>query len=158
MKNLTEIKKENIRDVIMSQISKAKKEILATMDVAEEIKNPLSVKYFSLLSKKHKEGVKIKRVIFGSTKHYKHLLKEVKDKNLFFTGKYTKSKNYKRMIMIDKTKLFFRKVIKDKEKFYFTTDNKYLEEYKKYFNRFLISPHKKQNPARIPPQVQSPAQ
>ncbi len=136
MQNLAEIKKENIRHEVMSQIQKAKNEILATMDITEELKNPLPKKYFSLLHKKHKKGIKIKRVIFGSTKQYKHLLKEAIDKNLSFTGKHTKSKNYKKMIMIDKTKLFFRKRIKDKERFYFTTDNKYLEEYKKYFNRF----------------------
>lgn len=136
MQNLKEIKKENIRDAVMSQIRKAKKEILATMDIAEELNNPLPIKYFSLLHKKHKEGIKIERIIFGSTKQYKYLLNEVIDKNLFFIGKHTKSKNYKRMIMIDETKLFFKKQVKDKVKFYFTTDIKQIKEYKKYFNRF----------------------
>src|SRR3989344_1068648 len=127
MKNLLEIKKENIRDEVMSKIRKAKKEILATMDLTEELKNSLPIKYFSLLHKKHKQGIRIKRIIFGSAKQYRHMLKELEDKNLFFTGKLTKSKNYKRMIMIDKTKLFFR----NKTRFYFTSDLKYVNEYKK---------------------------
>jgi len=55
---------------------------------------------------------------------------------LFFVGKHTKSKNYKRMIMIDRTKLFFQKRVRDKKRFYFTTDNKYIEQYKKYFDGF----------------------
>ena len=96
----------------------------------------MPIKYFSLLHKKQKQGIEIKRIIFGSTKQYIHLLKEVRDKNLFFIDKHTKSKNYKRMIMIDETKLFFQKQVKDKMKFYFTTDIKQIEEYKKYFNRF----------------------
>lgn len=130
MQNLLEIKKENIRDEVMSQVRKAKKEILATLDLAEELRNPLPKKYFSLLHKKHKQGIKIKRTIFGSAKQYKLLLEEIKDKKLFLTGKLTKSKNYKRMILIDRTKLFFR----DKAKFYFTSDDKYIKEYKKYFD------------------------
>lgn len=136
MKNLTEIKKDNIRDVVMSHIRKAEREILATMNIAEEMGDPLPIKYFSLLHKKHKEGIKIKRIIFGSIKQYKYLLKEVADKNLFFTGKHTRSKNYKRMILIDETKLFFREGVKGKGKFYFTTDSKHLKEYRKYFNKF----------------------
>ncbi|MEK7569704.1 MAG: hypothetical protein AAB500_02355 [Patescibacteria group bacterium] len=134
MKNLAEIKKENMWRAVMSQIYKAKKEILATMDIAEELKNPLPKKYFSLLYKKHKEGIKIKRVIFGSTKQYKHLLKEAVDKNLFFIGKHTKSTNYKRMILIDRSKLFFSRGHGGKKKFYFTTDEIYLKEYLDYFN------------------------
>lgn len=134
MQNLEEIKKENIRDTVMSQIRKAKKEILATMDITEELRNPLPIKYFSLLYKKQKQGIKIKRIIFGDLKQYKIFLKEMKDKNSFFIGNYTKSKNYKRMIMIDGAKLFFVKKLE--KKFYFTTDDKYLREYKTYFNKF----------------------
>ena len=136
MQTLEEIKKEDIRDKVMSQIRKAKKEILATMDIAEELNHPLPIKYFSLLHKKHKEGIKIKRIIFGSIKQYKFFLKETTNKKLFFIGKHTRSKNYKRMIMVDGTKLFFQKKINGKMRFYFTVDNKYIEEYKKYFNRF----------------------
>src|SRR3989344_4978640 len=77
MQNLTEIKKENIRDVVMSQIRKSKKEILATMDMTEELSHPLPTKYFSLLHQKYKKGIKIKRIIFGSTKQYQYFLKKV---------------------------------------------------------------------------------
>src|SRR3990167_6345640 len=76
MQNLTEIKKENIRDVVMSQIRKSKKEILATMDMTEELSHPLPTKYFSLLHQKYKKGIKIKRIIFGSTKQYQYFLKK----------------------------------------------------------------------------------
>lgn len=134
-KSIQKIKVEDIRNKVMSEIGMAKKEILATMDITEELKNPLPVDYFLLLKRKSEEGVIIKRVVFGSKEQYASLVQEMNDRKLFFTGKHTKSKNYKRMIMIDETKLFFRKIIKDKEKFYFTTDSKYLKEYKKYFNR-----------------------
>ena len=116
----------------MSEVSKAKKEILATMDITEEEHFPLPAKYFSLLHKKSREGVKIERVIFGSVKEYKIFLNIIKAKNLFFIGKRTNSKNYKRMIMIDGQKLF----LKNKNKFYFTTDYRYIKEYKIYFCRF----------------------
>ena len=105
------------------------------MDIAEELRHPLPIKYFSLLHKKHKEGIKIKRIIFSSIMQYKSFIDKMRDQNLFFIGKHTKSKNYKRMILIDRTQLFFQKKIKGKEKFYFTTDNKYLKKYKAYFNR-----------------------
>lgn len=122
----------------MSHIRKAKKEIFATMDVNEELINPLPEKYYSLLGIKYKEGIIIKRIVFGPIKQYKRFFETVIDKNLFFIGKHTKSKNYKRMIMIDNAKLFFGKRENNKEKYYFTTDNKYLDEYKKYFDRFNV--------------------
>lgn len=115
----------------MSEIKKAKKEILATMDLVEELKYPLPSEYFSLLNKKAKSKIKIKRVIFGSLKTYKLFLKQVKGKKIFFTGKHTKSRNYKRMIIVDGDRIFF----KTKNKFYFTTHNKYIKEYKAYFNK-----------------------
>jgi hypothetical protein len=136
MEILKEIKKEDIVKKVMSEIGKAKKEILATMDVDEELGFFLPTKYYFLLRRKYEQGVRIKRIIFGSVKQYKYFIKEVKKKELFFIGKHTKSKNYKRMIMIDETKLFFRKKIKGKEKFYFTADTKYIKDYKNYFNKF----------------------
>jgi hypothetical protein len=132
MQILKEIKKENIKKEVMFQATKAKKEILVTMDIAEERNFPLPMEYFSLLKKKHKEGVKIKRVIFGNVKQYRFFLKEMKVKSLFFVGSRTNSKNYRRMILIDSTKLFFR----EKGKFYSTDNNRYIKEYKTYFERF----------------------
>lgn len=128
----TEVLGEQIRNKVMSEISSAEKEILATMDITEEQNSPLPPEYFLLLKKKSEEGVNIKRVIFGSKQQYDIFVQEMNDKKLFFTGKYTKSKEYKRMILIDGAKLFFRK----DGKFYFTTNKRYIEEYKKYFNRF----------------------
>lgn len=136
MKNIQEIKKEDIREKVMYEIGKAKKEILATMNIDEDQKFPLPKEYFSLMKKKHKKGVKIKRIVFGSVKKYNNYLQEIKDKKLFFTGKYTKSRNYKRMIMIDGDKLFFRNKINKNTKFYFTEDDKYIKEYKTYFDKF----------------------
>lgn len=138
MKNIQEIKKEDIVKKVMQEIRKTKEEIFMTMDVAEELSLPLPTKYFSLLKEKYNQGVKIRRIIFGYTKQYKQFLKEVKKKNLFFIGRHTKSKNYKRMIMIDGTRLFFRKKFEGKSKFYFTTDDKYIKDYKKYFNKYTF--------------------
>src|SRR3989304_4521028 len=70
MQNLTEIKKENIRDVVMSQIRKSKKEILATMDMTEELSHPLPTKYFSLLHQKYKKGIKIKKKFLAGFKPF----------------------------------------------------------------------------------------
>lgn len=132
MKNIQEIKEEDIQKKVMYEIKKSQKEILATMDIAEEQNSPLPVEYFYLLEKKDQEGVIINRAVFGSKKQYDIFVQEMNDRKLFFIGKHTKFKDYKRMILIDGIKLFFRKY----DKFYFTTDNKYIEEYKKYFNKF----------------------
>lgn len=125
-----EIKVEDIRNKVMSEISSAQKEILATMDISEELSNPLPEEYFILLKKKSQGGVEIKRIVFGSKEQYDIFVQKMNDRKLFFMGDYTKSKNYRRMILIDGVKLFFKK----ESEFYFTTDQKYIEEYKKYFD------------------------
>lgn len=135
MKNITHIKKENIRDKVISEIKKAKKEILATLEVTEEIRSPLPKSYFLLLSKKKKEGLKINRVVFGSKKVYYTYLKDHKLKKIPFNGKHTVSKNYKRMIMIDGAKLFFSRKISGKNKFYFTVNPIIVQDYKRYFKK-----------------------
>ena len=119
----------------MLQINKAKKEILATMDIFEEQHSPLPFEYFSLLEKKYEEGVKIQRLIFGPKKQYKSFLTKMKEKRLFFISKHTSSTNYKRMIMIDGNKLFFQKKDKGLNKFYFSTNSYDIDRYRDYFNK-----------------------
>lgn len=132
MNTLQEIKKENIKKKVMSEISKASIEILATMDITEEKYSPLPVEYFLLLKKKFDKGVKIKRIIFGTTIEYRKFSLRMETRGIFFTGLHTRSKNYNRMILIDNKKLFFRK---DKH-FYFSNDEKQIGYYKKYFKKF----------------------
>ncbi len=135
MNTLQEIKKANIKKKVMYQIKKAKQEILVTMDIAEEKYSPLPVEYFLLLEKKMKEGIKIKRVLFGPKSECTSFIIGMKKLSSSFTGKYTKSKNYKRMILIDQEVLYIKN--SQDEKYYVTHNEKIIKSYLIYFNKFL---------------------
>ena len=54
----------------MSVVDFAKKEILATTDIEEELKAPLSWEYFLLLKKKIGTGVVFRRLAFGTKEEF----------------------------------------------------------------------------------------
>ncbi len=62
----------------MSIVKLAKQEILATMDIAEELKKPLPLEYFFLLDKKMREGITIKRLAFGTVTQFEIFNKKYK--------------------------------------------------------------------------------
>lgn len=100
-------KKEILREVRRS-VSLAKKEILATMLLREELRNPLPISYFNLLKKKVNEGVFLKRLGFGKKEDYN----KIKEKNKLESNNYEfryiiQESEYQRLIIIDKEMIFF---------------------------------------------------
>lgn len=100
-------KKEILRKVKRS-VSLARKEILATMLLEEELNNPLPASYFSFLRKKVSKGIILKRLGFGSKEDYN----KIKAKHNFNSDNckfryLTQESKYQRLIVIDKEKLFF---------------------------------------------------
>ena len=86
----------------------ARKEILATMLLYEEIQSPLPASYFQLFEKKRKEGVVIKRLGFGKKQDcdtLKERIGTVKENYSF--RYYTHTDKYQRLILIDRKILFF---------------------------------------------------
>ncbi|MCG2689980.1 histidine phosphatase family protein [Candidatus Parcubacteria bacterium] len=76
MKTLT-----NVLQEVMRVVGSAKEEILATMDLGEELEKPLSAEYFSLLSKKIQEGVIVKRLAFGTKAEFEAFNKKSDERN-----------------------------------------------------------------------------
>ena len=100
-------KKEIIKEVKVN-ISLAKKEILATMLLEEEINNPLPKSYFNLLRNKVDEGVILKRLGFGKKEEYNKIRnKTLIDKKNYIFRFTTRGQDYQRLIIIDRKKIFF---------------------------------------------------
>ena len=102
------IEGKKVLSLVQKAVSNAKREVLATMFLSEEIISPLPKSYHNLLRKKLKEGVRIKRLGFGSKVDYNLINKTyfVNSRNYFF--RYTKKvEDYQRLIIIDRKKIFF---------------------------------------------------
>ncbi len=121
------IKKEKILQEVISYIQKAKKEICMTMKFDDDVIIIPQV-YFDILDQKLLEGVKIKRLCFGGVKEFGRFTNE-KIPHGEYVCKLTKSKEYKRMIIIDKKYLFY----KSKQAFVFSDNKQRIEEYSQYF-------------------------
>lgn len=103
-----QIEKKDILRIVKKNVSKAKKEILATMLIVEELSNPLPFSYFNLLKKKVNEGVFLRRLGFGRKEDYN----KIKERNRLEGNNYEfryfiKESEYQRLIIIDGKKLFF---------------------------------------------------
>lgn len=93
---------------VIREVKKAKREIVATMLLREERENPLPNSYHTLLKKKLKEGIRIKRLGFGTKEDYNKIVKKIGVSKGNYLFKYIKEKNrYQRLIIIDQKKLFF---------------------------------------------------
>lgn len=97
---------------ILKEVSKsaslARKEILATMLLKDELNNPLPASYFSLLRKKVNERIILKRLGFGRKEDYNKIRAKHKFSNNNYKFRYlTEESKYQRLIIIDKEKLFF---------------------------------------------------
>lgn len=134
MSTLIEVDKKNILHNVMSIVAQAHDEVLATMDVDEEIKNPLNEEYFFLLKKMIKQGIIMKRLAFGKEINFKEFNNAQNIKNKNYNCVLAKTKNHKRMIMIDRKSLFFTIKEKNKKMFYLTRDSEYIKKYVKYFS------------------------
>lgn len=99
-------KRRIVLDVKRS-VKKAEREIIATMFLSEELKNPLPEPYHKLLQKKTLEGVFLVRLGFGTKEAYNQINSLYKfSKNYRFLHS-TKVKSYQRLILIDRKVLFF---------------------------------------------------
>lgn len=132
-----EIDKSDIFQRAMSIVKTAKQEILATMDLAEEIEKPLPLEYFSLLKKKIAIGVKVIRLAFGHMDDFETFNQKHRIKNKNYECILAKSKNYKRMLLVDYKKLLFAVDNKNKRRFFYTTDLQYIQKFSQYFHKEL---------------------
>lgn len=96
---------------VMSQVTKyvsdAKKEIIATMLLSEELNKPLPESYHKLLGKKTIKGVRLKRLGFGTKEEYNQIKKRYIFKKNYSFFLCNLVENYQRLIIIDRETLFF---------------------------------------------------
>lgn len=124
---------KEIVDEVKGAVAEAKKEILTTMHLGEELSKPLPIEYFKLLLRKMTEDkVTIKRQSFGTKEEFalfeqQDICKDAPE----YTHTLRTNKDYKRMICIDRKKLFF----KPDNNFMTTTDENVIESYLKYFEQ-----------------------
>ena len=116
---------------VSRSLARAKKTVLATMDVDKEVKNPLPDDYFQLVKRILSDGVTFYRLGFGTQKSLKIVKKREKLTHTNYLFRHTKSKNHKRMLIIDDTNLFFRK----NDQFFSSNDPKIIKKFKKYFQK-----------------------
>lgn len=133
MTTMREVSKSNILKEVMRAIRSARKEILATMELAEEIKYPLPKKYFLLLGKKLDDGVAIKRLAFGAKTDFIVIRNKLAIKNRNYQMRLAKTREYKRMLLIDRKYLFFAKETRDRRRFFSTSDSAYIRRFFRYF-------------------------
>jgi hypothetical protein len=122
-------------------IEASQREIFATMDLAQELIDPLPDWYYQLMLEKLKEGIKITRIAFGSECDF-----------LQFSSKHTQLsgfenyqcllgginlENYYRMLLTDREKLMFAVQIPVEFLFLFTDESKYIEKYEEYFSSLI---------------------
>lgn len=102
------VDKKNIVQLVTKEVGKAKKEILATMLLSEEIVLPLPSSYHALLRRKVKNGISLKRLGFGTKGDYNAIREKYVIDSKRYTFRYTKSvKDYQRLIIVDGSSLFF---------------------------------------------------
>lgn len=118
-----------------SIVNQAKYEILATMDLAEEIRNPLPRGYFFLLQKKMKEGVRVKRLAFGNAEDFRIFQRRNRIRNRNYLCRLTSDQDYRRMLLVDRRELMFAVEQRKIRHFFRTTRPKEVRRYLKYFSR-----------------------
>jgi len=91
--------------VAMTLVQSAQKEIIATMDMKEEIAHPLPQAYHRLLTKKAEKGIHVVRYGFGGKRAFNKLKKQYSGIDFIYGGSIS---NYKRMLIVDRRVGFFR--------------------------------------------------
>ncbi len=116
------IDKKDIVNEVEKEVRKAKKEILASMLLSEEVKNPLPVSYRNLLAKRIDKGVVLKRIGFGTREEYVKISKQYRIESQKYFFRLEKDPSiYQRLLIIDRRKLFFKI-----DKTFFESDNQQL--------------------------------
>lgn len=99
MKYCQEIKKDNVFKKALVLIDKAKKSIDVSMDIEEEINQPLPPKYHKKLLQIIHKGIKTKRLVYGQKKLFKKITTLYPNVNTVYKGGI---KKYQRFLIIDK--------------------------------------------------------
>lgn len=127
----------HIVETVMSAINSAKHEVIATMDVGEELQHPLPDAYYRLLAKRAESGIRIIRIGFGAKEelHAFEQLGSHPEKNYRFIP--ITNGTYQRMILVDQQLLFFaNESLQDGRHFFQSTDRSTIERYQEYIRSF----------------------
>lgn len=127
------IKTSNILQKVIDIVRLAKQEILATMDLNEELEKPLSAEYFFLLNRKMQEGVAVKRLAFGTKTELETFNGKYDIKSENYECVLARSNNYKRMLLVDRKYLFFATDIEGRRSFFFATEKECIKKFFDYF-------------------------
>lgn len=105
MKFCREIAKQRVMLTAQKLVRQAKKDIIVTMDMKEELIHPLPASYHVLLGKQANKGVRIVRYGFGTKREYARLKSQISKIQFIYAGSLSL---YQRMIVIDGEKALFR--------------------------------------------------
>jgi hypothetical protein len=136
MYTLEEVKGKYVLKKAMDIIKRSRKEILATMDLAEEQRAPLPQEYFFLLNSKLRKGVVMRRIAFGTERTFEKFKKRRQKE--FKRDNYQcrlASKGYQRMLLVDRKKLLYAEEGKQGRKYWYSEDPSRIKRFLDYFER-----------------------
>ena len=94
-----EIKKNEVLKTALKLIGESQKTINMTMNMADELTNPLPAIYHRKLLKLIQKNIKIDRIVFGPKKLFKKITDKYPEINIKYGGDLNK---YQRFLIIDK--------------------------------------------------------
>lgn len=130
-----EISEKNIIKKAMSLVSSARKHILVTMDLSQELNQPLQPDYFRLLEQKLNQKVAVKRVAFGTQDEFDKFLGRHPVSAPDYHCVLAKTPDYFRMLMVDDSQLLFSLRTPQGRKYFFTQNQNDIEDYLDYFKQ-----------------------
>lgn len=99
------IKKKYVLPTAMKLVRSAKKQILVTMNVDEEVVMPLPTAYNNLIELQVANGIKVMRYGYGTKRSYGLIEKRSNKRIIFnYVGELN---NYQRLLLVDKSKGIF---------------------------------------------------
>ena len=133
--------KEQAINKARSLIETSKIKIFATMNLTEELIDPLPDWYYQLMLDKLNKGIKITRVAFGSQGHlsrFSSTYPELSNHQNYQVSLHDMTLHqYYRMLLIDESKLMFAPQIPYSRIFLYTDEKELIETYRNYFVSFL---------------------
>lgn len=105
---ITQIKKGDVVNSVMENVRHAKKEVLATMLLSEEIISPLPILYHRLLIQKINNGIVLKRLGFGRKEDYNTIKDKIGITSEQYIFRYSAHvEEYQRLLIVDRKIIFF---------------------------------------------------
>lgn len=98
------VQKKRVFSTAMKLARSARREIIVTMDVDEEMQSPLPSTYDRLIARKVREGVVVKRFGFGSKRTFTKLAKQYTGIQFVYAGDM---RVYQRMLIVDRKRGMF---------------------------------------------------